>query len=53
VDGLGYDPAIFDDERGGAVVHTRRHGFGCPIQEGDASFQQLIRVNVWRSWQLL
>jgi hypothetical protein len=53
VDGLGYDPAIFDDERGGAVVHTHRHGFGYPLQEGDASFQQLIRVNVWRSWQLL
>src|SRR5215469_16085442 len=53
VNGLGHDPAIFDDERVGAVAHTRMLGFGCPFQEGDASFYQLIRVHVRCSRQLL
>jgi hypothetical protein len=37
VDGLRHDPPIFDNERVGAVAHTRMLGFGRPLQECHAS----------------
>ena len=37
VDGLGYNPAIFDDERVGPVAHTRMLSLGRPLEERHAS----------------
>ena len=46
VDGLGRDPAIFDDERVGTVAHTGVFSFGCPFQKCHAPLYQAIRVQV-------
>src|SRR5512146_776985 len=53
VDGLGHNPAIFDEKRVGAVAHTRMLSFGCPLQERHASLYQAIRVQVRCFWQFL
>ena len=53
VDGLGRDPAIFDDERVGTVAYTRVFSFRCPFQERHAPLYQTIRVQVRRVRELL